>query len=50
MYTQIMKEVLLTIDFEMGFFINDLHCDIEKLHAEEFNGRHAGNNFNVYHG
>ncbi len=42
---------VLEIDtlIKMGFFIHDLHCQIEKLHQQQFGGHH-GEVFNVYRG
>jgi tetratricopeptide (TPR) repeat protein len=34
----------------MGFFIGDLHRQIEKLHSEQFGGHHTGQKFPVYRG
>jgi tetratricopeptide (TPR) repeat protein len=35
---------------EMGFFISDLHHDIERLHSKESNGHPHGTTFTVYRG
>ncbi|CAF1021309.1 unnamed protein product [Adineta steineri] len=34
----------------MGFFINDLHLDIQRLHSEQFHGHQSGKTFTVYRG
>ncbi|CAF4134465.1 unnamed protein product, partial [Adineta steineri] len=34
----------------MGFFINDLHRDIQRLHSEQFDGHQSGTTFTVYRG
>ncbi|CAF1166187.1 unnamed protein product [Adineta steineri] len=34
----------------MGFFINDLHRNIQRLHSEQFNGQQSGKTFTVYRG
>jgi tetratricopeptide (TPR) repeat protein len=38
------------IILKMGFFVRDLHHDIERLHSEQFSGRRSGNSFTVYRG
>jgi tetratricopeptide (TPR) repeat protein len=35
---------------KMGFFIGDLHRQIEQLHTEQFNGHQSGTTFTVYRG
>jgi tetratricopeptide (TPR) repeat protein len=35
---------------KMGFFISDLHRQIEKLHKEQFSGHHASKTFTVFRG
>ncbi|CAF0867678.1 unnamed protein product [Adineta steineri] len=34
----------------MGFFINDLHCDIQRLHSKQFDGHRSRKAFTVYRG
>ncbi|CAF1428831.1 unnamed protein product [Adineta steineri] len=34
----------------MGFFIKDLHCDIQRLHSEQFDDHQSGTTFTVYRG
>ncbi|CAF1529550.1 unnamed protein product [Adineta steineri] len=34
----------------MGFFINDLHRDIQRLHSKQFDGQQSGKTFTVYRG
>jgi tetratricopeptide (TPR) repeat protein len=43
---------LMDVDIiiRMGFFIGDLHRQIEKLHLEQFAGHHTGEEFTVYRG
>jgi tetratricopeptide (TPR) repeat protein len=43
---------LMDVDIiiRMGFFIGDLHRDVEKLHSEQFGGHRTGEKFTVYRG
>jgi tetratricopeptide (TPR) repeat protein len=43
---------LMDVDIiiRMGFFIGDLHRQIEKLHSEQFGRHHTGEKFTVYRG
>ncbi|CAF0976087.1 unnamed protein product [Adineta steineri] len=43
---------LMNVDMivRMGFFINDLQRDIQRLHAEQFNNDQSGKTFTVYRG
>ncbi|CAF3761538.1 unnamed protein product, partial [Adineta steineri] len=43
---------LMDIDIivRMGFFINDLHRDIQRLHLEQFDDYQSGKTFTVYRG
>ncbi|CAF3796830.1 unnamed protein product [Adineta steineri] len=43
---------LMDVDMivRMGFFINDLHCDIQRLHSEQFDGHPSSTTFTVYRG
>ncbi|CAF1325716.1 unnamed protein product [Adineta steineri] len=43
---------LMDVDIiiRMGFFINDLIRDIQRLHSEQFGGHQAGKTFTVYRG
>ncbi|CAF3712512.1 unnamed protein product [Adineta steineri] len=34
----------------MGFFINDLHRDIQRLYSQQFDGQQSGETFEVYRG
>ncbi|CAF1513815.1 unnamed protein product [Adineta steineri] len=34
----------------MGFFINDLHSNIQRLHSEQFDGHQSSTTFTVYRG
>ena len=38
------------IIIKMGFFIGDLHRQIEQLHSEQFNGHQSDTTFTVYRG
>jgi tetratricopeptide (TPR) repeat protein len=38
------------IIIKMGFFIDDLHRDIQQLHQEQFGGQQTGKTFTVYRG
>ncbi|CAF0823526.1 unnamed protein product [Adineta steineri] len=43
---------LMDVDIivRMGFFIKDLHRDIQRLHSEQFNGDQSDKTFTVYRG
>jgi len=43
---------LMDVDIiiKMGFFMNDLHRHIERLHSEQFDGNSFGQTFTVYRG
>jgi tetratricopeptide (TPR) repeat protein len=43
---------LMDVDLiiKMGFFIGDLHRQLEQLHQEQFDGHHSGTSFTVYRG
>ncbi|CAF1283859.1 unnamed protein product [Adineta steineri] len=43
---------LMDVDMivRMGFFINDLQCDIQRLHSEQFDDHQSGTTFTVYRG
>ncbi len=43
---------LMDVNFiiKMGFFIGDLHRQLEQLHSEQFNEHPSGRTFTVYHG
>jgi len=43
-----LKDVNIII--KMGFFIDDLHHHIERLHSEQFGGNNSGKSFTVYRG
>ncbi|CAF0898916.1 unnamed protein product [Adineta steineri] len=40
----------IDIILRMGFFINDLHRDIQRLHSEQFDGEQSDKIFTVYRG
>ncbi|CAF1255316.1 unnamed protein product [Adineta steineri] len=43
---------LMDVDIilRMGFFMNDLHRDIQRLHSEQFHGEQSNKTFTVYRG
>ena len=50
MINRALRMMDVDIIIKMGFFIKDLHRDIEKLHNEQFNDVHSRNKFLVYRG
>jgi tetratricopeptide (TPR) repeat protein len=53
LYTMLNRAIRTTdvdIIIHMGFFIGDLHRDIEKLHKEQFGGHLTSKTFTVYRG
>ncbi|CAF1046650.1 unnamed protein product [Adineta steineri] len=50
MLNQALRSMNVDIIIRMGFFINDLHCDIQRLHSEQFDGHQSGATFTVYRG
>ncbi|CAF1081296.1 unnamed protein product [Adineta steineri] len=50
MLNQALRSMNVDIIIRMGFFINDLHCDIQRLHSEQFDGHLSGTTFTVYRG
>ncbi|CAF1352639.1 unnamed protein product [Adineta steineri] len=50
MLNQALRSMDVDIIVRMGFFINDLHCDIQRLHSEQFDGSQSGTTFTVYRG
>ncbi|CAF4420467.1 unnamed protein product, partial [Adineta steineri] len=51
---RMLNRALSSMDIDMivrmGFFINDLNCDIQRLHSEQFGGHQLGKKFIVYRG
>jgi hypothetical protein len=45
-----LRSIDVNIITKMGFFIQDLHRQIEELHKEQFNGSDTDNCFTVFHG
>jgi hypothetical protein len=45
-----LRTIDVNIITKMGFFIQDLHRQIEELHKEQFNGSDTDNCFTVFHG
>jgi tetratricopeptide (TPR) repeat protein len=45
-----LRTIDVNIIIKMGFFISDLHCHIERLHKEQFNGQNSGSSFTLYRG
>ncbi|CAF1023362.1 unnamed protein product [Adineta steineri] len=50
MLNQALRLMDVDMIIRMGFFISDLHCDIQRLHSEQFNGHQSGTTFTVYRG
>ncbi|CAF0731532.1 unnamed protein product [Adineta steineri] len=50
MLNQTLRLMDVDIIVRMGFFINDLHRDIQRLHSEQFHGQQSGKTFTVYRG
>ncbi|CAF3779742.1 unnamed protein product [Adineta steineri] len=50
MLNQALRLVDVDILVRMGFFINDLHRDIQRLHSEQFDSQQSGTTFTVYRG
>ncbi|CAF1422468.1 unnamed protein product [Adineta steineri] len=50
MLNQALRSMDVDIIVRMGFFINDLHRDIQRLHSEQFGGHQSGTTFTVYRG
>ncbi|CAF1340195.1 unnamed protein product [Adineta steineri] len=50
MLNQALRSMDIHMIIQMGFFINDLHYDIERLHSEQFHGQQSGTTFTVYRG
>ncbi|CAF4218916.1 unnamed protein product, partial [Adineta steineri] len=50
MLNQALRLMDVDIIIRMGFFISDLHRDIQRLHSEQFNGEQSDKTFTVYRG
>ncbi|CAF4380146.1 unnamed protein product, partial [Adineta steineri] len=50
MLNQALRQMDVDIIIRMGFFISDLHHDIQRLHSEQFSGQQSGKTFTVYRG
>ncbi|CAF4187157.1 unnamed protein product, partial [Adineta steineri] len=50
MLNQALRLMDVDIIVRMGFFISDLHRDIERLHSEHFDGEQSDKTFTVYRG
>ncbi|CAF0851251.1 unnamed protein product [Adineta steineri] len=50
MLNQALRSMDADMIVRMGFFINDLQCDIQRLHLEQFNDHQSGTTFTVYRG
>ncbi|CAF4091610.1 unnamed protein product [Adineta steineri] len=50
MLNQALRQMDVDIIIRMGFFINDLHRDIQRLHSEQFHSQKSGKIFTVYRG
>ncbi|CAF1276520.1 unnamed protein product [Adineta steineri] len=50
MLNQALRQMDVDIIVRMGFFISDLHHDIQRLHSEQFYGRKSNKIFTVYRG
>ncbi|CAF0819352.1 unnamed protein product [Adineta steineri] len=50
MLNQALRSIDVDIIVRMSFFIKDLHCDIQRLHSEQFDDHQSGSTFTVYRG
>ncbi|CAF1359751.1 unnamed protein product [Adineta steineri] len=50
MLNQALRSMDVDMIIRMGFFINDLHRDIQRLHAEQFDDHQSSKTFTVYRG
>ncbi|CAF1295865.1 unnamed protein product [Adineta steineri] len=50
MLNQALRLMDVDIIVRMGFFIKDLHRDIQRLHSKQFDGQQSGTTFTVYRG
>ncbi|CAF0844082.1 unnamed protein product [Adineta steineri] len=50
MLNQALRQMDVDMIIRMGFFIKDLHRDIQRLHSEQFDGHQSGTTLTVYRG
>ncbi|CAF0950346.1 unnamed protein product [Adineta steineri] len=50
MLNQALRSMDVDIIVRMGFFIKDLHRDIQRLHSEQFDDQQSGTTFTLYRG
>ncbi|CAF4373699.1 unnamed protein product, partial [Adineta steineri] len=50
MLNQALRIMDVDIIIRMGFFINDLHRDIQRVHSKQFDGEQSDKTFTVYRG
>ncbi|CAF0734419.1 unnamed protein product [Adineta steineri] len=50
MLNSALRQMDVGMIIRMGFFIKDLHRDIQRLHSEQFDGHQLGKPFTVYRG
>ncbi|CAF0972193.1 unnamed protein product [Adineta steineri] len=50
MLNQALRSMDVDIIVRMGFFINDLHRDIQRLHSKQFDDHQSGKTFTLYRG
>ncbi|CAF4415464.1 unnamed protein product, partial [Adineta steineri] len=50
MLNQALRLMDVDMIIRMGFFITDLHRDIQRLHSEQFDGEQSDKTFTVYRG
>ncbi|CAF1262994.1 unnamed protein product [Adineta steineri] len=50
MLNQALRSMDVDMIVRMGFFINDLHHDIQRLYSEQFDGQQSDKTFTVYRG
>ncbi|CAF1216608.1 unnamed protein product [Adineta steineri] len=50
MLNQALRSMNVDMIIRIGFFTNDLHRDIQRLHSEQFEGHQSGTTFTVYRG
>ncbi|CAF3766263.1 unnamed protein product [Adineta steineri] len=50
MLNQALRHMDVDMIIRMGFFIKDLHRDIQRLHSEQFDDHQSGTTFTVYRG
>ncbi|CAF1495891.1 unnamed protein product [Adineta steineri] len=50
MLNQALRQMNVDMIVRIGFFIKDLHRDIQRLHSEQFDGHQSGTTLTVYRG